>query len=50
MSAPPSLLSERMESKKPLPVESVFIPPKLVLRESSNRQKHSPSRADAEKA
>jgi len=32
------LLSERMESKKPLPVELVFIPPRLVLRESSNRK------------
>jgi hypothetical protein len=31
-------LSERMESKKPLPVELVFIPPRLVLRESSNRK------------
>jgi LacI family transcriptional regulator len=44
------LLSVRMESKKPLAVETVFIPPKLVLRESSNRQKHSGGRADAEKA
>ena len=33
------LLSERMQSKKPMPVETVFIPPKLVLRESTNRQK-----------
>jgi LacI family transcriptional regulator len=32
------LLAERMESKKPLPVERVFIPPRLVLRESSNRR------------
>ncbi len=44
------LLSVRMESKKPLPIESVFIPPKLVLRESSNRQKHLPPRADPENA
>jgi hypothetical protein len=28
-------------------MESVFIPPKLVLRESSNRQKHFPSRGEA---
>ncbi len=44
------LLSERMESKKPLPVESVFIPPKLVLRESSNRQKHLTPRAEGTKS
>lgn len=35
------LLSDRMQSKQPLEIETVFIPPKLVLRDSSNRQKHS---------
>jgi LacI family transcriptional regulator len=32
------LLSQRMESKKAMGVEYVFIPPRLVLRESSNRR------------
>src|SRR5579862_4855147 len=40
------LLSVRMESKKPLPVETIVIPPKLVLRESSNRQKRPPVQRD----
>jgi LacI family transcriptional regulator len=38
------LLSVRMESKKPLPIETIFIPPKLVLRESSNRQRNAAER------
>lgn len=33
------LLSARMESKKPLTAETIFIPPKLVLRESTNIRK-----------